>query len=177
MAEIKLYIATSLDGYIARKNNSLDWLNALQVPEGEDFGYGEFYSGIDTVLMGANTYKEVLSFGVDWPYEDCKSYVISRHGGFDITTPKTERIEELDLQRVEELQKESQKGIWLVGGGQLINQFLLMEKIDRFVITIIPILLGEGIPLFPEGFKDVELELEKVESMDPGVVNLFYKKK
>ena len=175
MANIKLYIATSLDGYIARKNNSLDWLNAIEVPEGEDYGYADFYSGVDTVVMGSKTYKEVLGFGVDWPYTDCNSYVVSRQNDLKMETPNTHLINEISKESIANLRSGSEKGIWLVGGGHLIKEFLAMESVDEFIITIIPILLGEGIPLFPEGFKDTTLKLLKVESFSTGVVNLHYK--
>ena len=77
MKKIKLYIAVSIDGFIAKENHSLDWLNELPKIEGLAYGYNDFYNDIDVVIMGRRTYKEILGFDVDWPYENCKSFIVT----------------------------------------------------------------------------------------------------
>lgn len=88
MKKTKLFIATSIDGYIARKDGTLDWLDAIPNPDQLDYGYYAFYETVDTILMGRKTYEEVLGFGVDWPYPDCKTYVVSSNP-VDLKTENT----------------------------------------------------------------------------------------
>lgn len=175
MKKLKLYIATSIDGYIARKDGSLDWLDSIPNPDQLDYGYYQFYESIDTILMGRKTYEEVLSFGVDWPYPDSKTYVISS-GETEIKTEKTFLSKEPLKQKVKELSIEKGKDIWVVGGGILITSLLNMDLIDEMLITITPVILGEGIPLFPNNPKETKLELIKTEAFDTGFVNLVYKR-
>lgn len=92
MRKVKLYIATSLDGYIARKDGALDWLDNIPHPENEDYGYQEFYDSIDTVIMGRGTYEVVLGFDVDWPYSTCTTLVMSSTYDAPITTPNTKVV-------------------------------------------------------------------------------------
>ena len=77
--KLKLYIAASLDGYIARPDGSLDWLEGLPNPKKIDYGYQKFYQSIDMVILGRVTYEEILGFGVDWPYGGCKAWVVSQN--------------------------------------------------------------------------------------------------
>ena len=157
MSKIKLYIATSIDGYIARKNNSLDWLYAMENPNNIDHDYGDFLSEIDTVVMGRNTYEEILSFGVDWPYAECDTSIFTSNTKLKIQTPKTTLLHSLDHNVIEQLKANSKKDIWIVGGGSLISGFIDLEAIDEMTITIIPILLGEGIQLFPNHPKETKI--------------------
>ncbi|NBC08920.1 MAG: hypothetical protein GVY26_17145 [Bacteroidetes bacterium] len=92
MSGIKLYIATSIDGYIARPNNQLDWLAKLPNLDKTDYGYQDFYAGIDTVVMGRKTYEEVLGFDVDWPYAECTTYVATTRKDYVLSTPNTELL-------------------------------------------------------------------------------------
>jgi dihydrofolate reductase len=177
MSKIKLYIATSIDGYIARKNNSLDWLYALENPNNIDHDYGAFLSGIDAVVLGRNTYEEIMSFGVEWPYADCDTYILTSSSEFKIQTPRTSLLNILDINAVVQLKAKSKKDIWIVGGGRLISGFLDLEAIDEMTITIIPTLLGEGIPLFPNNPKETRFELINAESFETGAVNLNYKRR
>ena len=177
MAQIKLYIASSLDGYVAREDGSLDWLEGHPNPDKLDYGYHDFVLGIDTVVMGRNTYDEILGFGVDWPYADCTSYIITS----DITyQPKTERtiiVNQLDESLITMMKEQSEKGVWLVGGGQLITEFLNMEAIDEIQLFIIPIIIGKGIPLFPNGPKESNFDLTEAKAYSNGVAGLFYARK
>jgi dihydrofolate reductase len=163
-----LYIATSLDGFIARKDGSVDWLDKFMSPK-EDYGYKEFLDSITTVLMGNSTYKQILSFG-EFPYKTKKCYVFSRKANSDdnVTFVKCDVKEFLDKLK-------SDKNVWLVGGANLINQFLQDNLIDEFIITIIPTFLGSGIPLFIENNIESQLKLLKMKSYDSGVVQLHYK--
>ena len=79
MRKIKLYIAVSLDGYIATPDGGVEWLNQFQITGNEDYGYKELYLSIDTVLMGGRTYRDIIGFGCEWPYKDKVSYIISRY--------------------------------------------------------------------------------------------------
>lgn len=88
-AKVVLYIATSLDGYIARADGSLHWLYALPNPGQTDHGYHDFFSKIGATIMGSNTYKEIIGFGVDWPYAEIDSYVVSGNKDTSIESPKT----------------------------------------------------------------------------------------
>ena len=117
MPEIKLFIATSLDGYIARPDGSIDWLNEIPNPDNSDFGYNDFYAEIDTLVMGRSTYEEVLSFDVEWPYPDRKCYVVTSKKDLKTPTPNTVLAHELNQEFLETLKKESSRNIWLVGGG------------------------------------------------------------
>lgn len=177
MSKIKLYIATSIDGYIARKNNSLDWLYALKNPNNIDHDYGAFLSSIDAVVLGRSTYEEIMSFGVDWPYADCDTYIVTSNADFKFQTPRTSLLHALDKNAVDQLKAKSKKDIWIVGGGRLISGFLDLEAIDEMTITIIPTLLGEGIPLFPNNPKETRFELINAESFETGAVNLNYKRR
>ena len=176
MSVIKLYIATTLDGFIARENNSLDWLHELPVPENEDYGYSKFLSGIDTVIMGRKTYDEILGFGVDWPYANCKSYILTSEVSYKATTPNTEVLHDLDLEFIEKVKTESKKNTWIVGGGQLISTFLNLDAIDEMILSIVPRILGKGIRLFPNGPKETKFELISSQSFESGLVNLTYRK-
>lgn len=175
MKKCKLFIAASIDGYIAREDGSLDWLDAVPNPDQLDYGYHAFYDSVDTIIMGRKTYEEVLGFGVDWPYPDCKTYILSSRE-VEIKTENTFLINESLDAMVKEWHKEPGKDIWVVGGGELITSMINLGLIDEMLLTITPVILGSGIPLFPNSPQETKFELIKTESFDTGFVNLTYKK-
>ncbi|MEM7656514.1 MAG: dihydrofolate reductase family protein [Bacteroidota bacterium] len=176
MSQMYLYLAASLDGFIARKDGSLDWLTELPNPDGLDYGYQTFYEGIDTVLMGRGTYQEILSFGVDWPYADCQSWILSRQQDLDLPTPHTHQLTHLTPESLGSLRQNSQKGIWVVGGGQVISQLLQLDAIDQLILSYAPILLGDGIPLVARPGKETPLRLIDTQQYPNGLMTLRYEK-
>ncbi|MDH3834934.1 MAG: dihydrofolate reductase family protein [Nitrosopumilus sp.] len=166
MRKIILYIASSLDGYVARENGDVDWL-----PENVESGYNEFYKTIDTVVMGKTTYDQVLTFG-EYPYKDKKSYVFTRNSN----KKKDENVEFVsDVDKfVKDILPKLDETIWLVGGGQIISSFVNHGMIDEIILSIIPVVLGNGIPLFKNIQKETNLELAKTTSYDK-LVELHYK--
>ena len=175
MPEVVLYIASSLDGYIARPDGAVDWLDEIAQPtEGEGYGYAEFIAGIGTVLMGRVTYEQILSFGVDYPYPGTAGYVFSRSKAGQ-RDEDVEFVDGADLpQFIARLKATSDKHIWLIGGGLLIQEFLRHDLIDRIILTIMPVILGEGIPLFPPPTPRIDLELVDTLSFSNGMVQLTY---
>ena len=178
MPEVILYIASSLDGYIARADGAVDWLDDLPEQEGteEDYGYGEFFGNVGTVLMGRVTYEQVLTFGVDYPYPGRAGYVFSgtRAGERD---DNVEFVDVADIPGfVAQLKETSGRDIWLIGGGQLVREFLKLDLIDRMEIFILPVLLGEGISLFPPPAPQRNLELVESRSYNNGMVGLTYRR-
>ena len=165
MRKIILYIASSLDGYIARENGDVDWL-----PENTTSGYDEFYKTIDTVVMGKKTYEQVLTFGA-YPYKDKKSYVFTRNN----EQTKDQNIEFVsDIDKfVKENISNSGKNIWLVGGAEIISSFLNRGFVDEIILSIIPVVLGKGITLFKNTQNEVKLELIKTTEYDK-LVELHY---
>ena len=164
MKKIILYVATSVDGFIARKNGSVDWLTQYN-NSGEDFGYKEFLDSVETVILGNTTYREFKA-----PYENKKCYVFSRKN-----TGKENNITYVNTDVKEFTDGLSEnENIWLVGGADIAKEFLKNNLIDEFIITIIPIVLGEGIPLFAKGCGEHKLKLLTTKSYDSGVVQLHY---
>ena len=182
MAEVVLYIAASLDGYIARSDGGVDWLDDLPEPgdgADKDYGYGEFFASVGTVLMGRITYEQVLSFGVDYPYPGTDGYVFSRSraGQRDDNVQFVHFVDGADMAAFVGQLKDAGKGnIWLVGGGQLVREFLGLDLIDRFELFILPIALGEGIPMFPPPSPQLKLSLAGCRSYDNGMVWLTYRR-
>ena len=174
MKLLKLYIAASLDNYIARPDGSLDWLTERPNPEQSDFGYHAFYDTIDTIIMGRKTYEEVLSFGVDWPYVGKDTYVVTSDSSFLCPTPDTRVISQDVPQHISNLRKGQGKHIWVVGGGGLIETCLNAQLIDELIITIIPVVLGNGIPLFRNGVDESEFRLLNTETYSGSTVVLRY---
>ena len=153
MRKIKLFIASSLDGYIANEDGGVDWL-----PDNADSGYGEFYKTIDAVVMGRKTYEQVLTFGA-YPYEGKKSYIFTRNSNQN-KDENVEFVSEID-EFTKELISSSGRDIWLVGGAEIISYFLNRGFVNEIIISIIPIVLGKGILLFKNIQKDTKLELVK----------------
>jgi len=165
MTRILVYIATSLDGFVAREDGSIDWL-----PEDSESSYDAFYDSIDTVIMGKTTYDQVLTFG-EYPYKDKKSFVFTR----------TSKNNDDNVEFVSDIEKfvkdnfpGAGKNIWLVGGAKIIASFLKIGIVDEIITTIIPVLLGKGIPLFQNIENETKLELVKIEKYDQ-LVDLHYK--
>ena len=168
MKKVILYIATSLDGFIAKKDGSIDFLDPYN-KSGDDFGYNEFYSSIGTIVMGNITYtqvgdtKEFEEF-----YKGKPVFVFSRK-------PKAKKMNVTFVNEdVKEFVKKLKSNTFLVGGADLIKEFLKNNLIDEFIITIIPIVLGEGIPLFAKDCGEHKLKLLNIKSYDSGVVQLHY---
>lgn len=176
MGKTTLYIASTLDGKIARKDGSLDWLFALANPNQIDHGYTDFLNTIGTTIMGKNTYNEILQFGVEWPYKGMDSYVATTDTAFQVTTPETYVITSNLSDLVNKIKGQNPKDIWLIGGGQLITYFLNKDLLDRMILTLIPTIIGEGISLFPDNPKETKWILSNVEKFETGVVNLTYDK-
>ena len=179
MPEVVLYVACSLDGYIARPDGAVDWLDEIAQPpngEEEDYGYAEFIARVGTVLMGRVTYEQVLSFGVDYPYPGTSGYVFSRTraGEQDANVRFVDGADLTGL--VGQLKADSDRNIWLIGGGKLVQEFVRLDLIDRIELFILPVILGEGIPLFPPVTPQRNLTLENSRSFETGMVQLTYRR-
>lgn len=174
--KIILYIATSLDGYIARNNGAVDWLSGNSADPNIDSGFDEFYSSIDTVIMGRTTYEQVINeLSPDiWVYEGKKCYVATT-GRYEFDN-RAEYIPGDIIEFIQNIKKQQGKDIWLVGGGKLIDQFIKQNLIDKYVITIIPTILGDGIPLFLGQNPEIKLKLAETKTID-GMVELTYVKR
>jgi len=171
--KVIVYIAMSLDGYIAAADENLDFLSLVE-QEGEDYGYGEFIKTIDTTIVGRKTYDKVLSMGYDFPHSDKESYIITR-------TPRPAigniRFYTDDLKTLIRKLKESEgKNIFVDGGAEIINLLMHDNLIDTFCISIIPTFLGTGIRLFKDGRPETRLKLIRSDSFQSGLVQLWYEK-
>lgn len=143
-----VFIATSLDGYIADQNGGIDWLHAIPNPEGIDMGYNEFTSRIDALVMGRKTFETVCGFGTDWPYQ--KPVFVLSNTLTTIPEKLKDRVELVQGPIAPLLKNLHQRKFFrlYIDGGRTIQSFLEEDQIDEMVITTIPFLLGGGIPLF-----------------------------
>ena len=167
MRKIILFIAISLDGFIAGKSGEIDWLFTDQ-----DYGYAEFLKTIDVVIMGRKTYEQALTFD-EYPYKGLEGYVFSRSraGRADENVAFVSG----DVgEFVGALKIKPGKDIWLIGGSEVILPFLEQDLIDEFVISIHPLILGDGIPLFRTPFPARKLRLKECRSFDTGLVQITY---
>lgn len=171
--KVILYIASSLDGYIAQPNDDLSFLSIVE-QEGEDYGYAAFVKSVDTVIVGRKTYDTVISMGYDFPHTDKDAYIITRTSRPAIGSVKfyTGDLKEL----VERLKFEKGKNIFCDGGAEIVNELLQNDLIDEFIISIIPILLGNGTKLFNDKRPEQRLELFSTRQFDKGLVQLHYKR-
>ncbi len=172
MRRIKLYIASSLDSFIAGENGNIDWLFS-----DADYGYTEFYNSIDTIFVGRKTYEQSLAFE-EYPYKGKKVYVFT-HNAKKQSDKKASDVEYFDkdiLDFVRRLiqQPVSNRDIWLLGGGEIVSLFLNADLIDEIILSVHPIILGKGIPLFNKIKKLKKLKLIKSIPFESGLVQLHY---
>lgn len=171
--KVILYIATSLDNYIARENGEVDWLMGDGSNPNIDNGYEEFYKTIDTVIIGKSTYDQVMEWG-EYPYKNCESYVYTRKETKD--SEYVEFTNEDPKELISKLKEKPGKDIWIVGGADIVDLFLKQDLIDEFIIATIPTILGSGIPLFRENNGEIKLKLKESKIFD-GIVQNHYVKK
>lgn len=173
MADTKasVFIATSLDGFIARENGDLDW---LPVPEagGEDYGYLAFMASVDALVMGRNTYEKALTFGA-WPYAKKRVVVLTSR---PLDAPKGASIETMSGEPASVVERLASSGAprLYIDGGETIQRFLRAGAIQRIIVTQIPVLIGRGIPLFGPLDRDIELTHVSTRSWPNGLVQSEY---
>jgi dihydrofolate reductase len=165
-----LYIAMSLDGYIAKKDDDIAFLSILETPN-EDFGYFDFLQNIDTVIWGRRTFDKVLSFGNGVPHKGKKVYVISKskQGPIEHAEYKSDVIE-----LVNSLKSQPGKDIYCDGGAEIVYELLNNRLFDRVIVSVIPHLLGDGIKLFKENNVEQKLRFKRSISYPSGLVQLWY---
>ncbi len=173
MRKLKLYIAASLDGKIARPDGGLDW---LPDPTAEDYGYGyqAFYDSIDTTLMGYKTYEVCLGFG-EWHYQGKTTYVFSRDAAKSCL-PEARLVAEDPVAFVRGLKAQPGQDIWLVGGGEIVTLLHDAGLIDSYVLAFIPVVLGGGVELFPAVRTQANLRLTEHRVFSNGTVMLYLEK-
>ncbi len=154
----KVFIATSLDGYIADKDGGIDWLHSVPNPDKIDMGYGEFIAQIDALVMGRKTFESVLSFGIDWPYHKPVFVLSNTLNNIPKKLENKAFLVKGEIKAVlGEIHKKGYPRLY-IDGGKVIQGFLNEDLIDEMVITIIPILLGSGVPLFSDLTDKLEFE-------------------
>ena len=169
--KITYYVASSLDGYIAKEDGDVSWLEELNISM-EDAGYNEFYSTVEALVMGRKTYEMIVSFG-QWPYGDKPVWVCSRNEIAPIkgcnlqagSTPKEayKAANEMNINH-----------LWLVGGGSLASSFLEGNLLTNISLSLMPILLGSGIKLFGGLPSPIKINKESEQSHESGMVQLEY---
>jgi dihydrofolate reductase len=168
MRKVILYIANSLDNFIASEDGSLDWLFS-----DNDYGYYDFLATIDCTLMGNKTYQHVLTFEGEFPYKDKKNYVFTKNT--NLQKDENVRFVSTDIQAfVKNLKEKEGKNIWCIGGGEINRILLQANLIDEMILSIHPILLGKGIQMFPPNYPLSKWKLEKIMSFESGLVQIHY---
>jgi dihydrofolate reductase len=165
------YVAASLDGYIAPPDRSLAWLAPFESP-GEDYGYTDFYRSIDAVLVGSQTFKQAAQFP-QWPYPEKPCWVFSRQP-LPIALPQVFVTDQSPWEVVAELDRRGYQRAWLVGGGQLAGSFRVQGLITEYIVSVIPAVLGAGVPLFGSPAPAERLRLIASKAYPLGLVQLHY---
>jgi dihydrofolate reductase len=176
MRKLSLFIATSLDGYIAKPDDDLSFLKLVE-KEGEDYGYAKFTETIDTLIIGRKTYDYVVKAIGSSHYDtgEREVYVITRTPGPKVGRTNFYTGDPGDL--VRQLQSEEGKNIYCDGGAEVIHELLLQDLIDEMIISIVPVLLGNGTRLFKDGRPEMSLELVRAETFDTGLTQLHYRRR
>lgn len=170
--EISLYIATSLDGYIADTAGGVDWLSVVEEP-GEDYGYQSFYDSVDALILGSRTYEQVLDWG-DWPYPGKPAWVLSSRA-----LPAPPEVTVVDTGPHELVREMDALGIrraWLVGGAETVAAFVRAGQVARYIISLVPVILGDGLPLFLPGVGHHGLRLVDHRRFHTGLVQLTWER-
>jgi dihydrofolate reductase len=166
---VRLFIATSLDGYIAGRDGDISW----RFDDG-DYGHAAFYAGIDTVLVGRRTY-DVARTLAQWPYAGRNVVVFTRGSESGVTSPNTVATSRTPADVVAELRSRDGKDLWLAGGGALVASFVDASLIDDVIVSIHPVLLGDGVPLVAKGAPAMPLALVGERRFPSGLVQLTYR--
>lgn len=172
--KIFVYIATSLDGYIAKKDDDISFLDSVE-QEGEDYGYAEFIKEIDTIIMGRKTYDKILSMDIPYLDKNKKMYVITRQLKMDEGNVTFYNGTLPGL--IQQLKEAPGKNVFVDGGAEVIDCLMKYKLIDEYIISIIPHFLGDGIRLFKDGRPEEQLEFISSKSFPKGLVQLHYKSK
>lgn len=169
-----LYIACSLDGYIAKPGDDLSFLSLVE-KKGEDYGYAEFIKTVDSVILGRKTYEWIMKQVPEFVHADKITYVVTR-------TPRpssgnthfyTGDLREL----VHQLKSTGGKNIFIDGGAEIVHACLMQDLIDEFIISYIPVLVGDGIPLFKAGRPEHLLEFISSKGFEKGLLQVHYRRK
>ena len=163
----------SLDGYIAKPNDDLSFLSIVE-KEGEDYGYADFVSTVDTVILGRKTYDWVIKQVGEFPHADKNAYIITRTAKPTIgkTVFYTGDLTDLMIK----LKSENGKNIFCDGGAEIVNELLKNDLLDEIIISVIPILVGNGTRLFKDGRPEQKIKLVNVKTFDTGLTQLHYKR-
>ncbi len=164
------YIAMSLDGYIAGPGDDISFLSMVE-KEGEDYGYADFMKTVDTIFLGRRTYDKVKETGFGYP-GDKEVYIISHDTGFGDKALKYYSGPLKSL--ISDLRNRQGRNIYCDGGSEVLNQLLQDDLIDEFFISVIPVILGDGIRLFRDGHPALNLQLVSAREFDTGLVQLHY---
>lgn len=173
MRKITLFIAMSLDGYIADHNNGVDWLSG-QGNDSENIDvYSKFVKDIDTVMMGWNTYYQVATelSPNDWVYKDFTTYVFTHRK--ETSSEQIRFTSEPPVSLLKKLKEKEGKGIWICGGSDIVQQLINEDMIDEYYISVIPTILGGGIRLFGKTQQEIKLKLLKSQTYN-GITDLVY---
>ena len=173
MRKVILGLGISLDGYIARRNDAVDFL--FMPKDYTDSSFGQFFASIDTVIMGRKTYDVAQKMGGASYGPKIAMYVCSRK------RPAGERdgvtfTKQSPAALIKRLRQREGKHIWLMGGGELARDYLKADLVDELYIGIVPVLLGEGIPLFPSGFPQRNFTLVENQTFSRGLIALKYQR-
>lgn len=168
--KVSMYVAVSIDGFIARKDNSIDWLSDIG---GEtDFGYQAFYRSVDAICMGNRTYRQIVAASA-WPYSDKPVCVYSRTP-FAPEKPNVYATSLPPEKLAEQLRREGKQHLWVMGGGEIHTVFLNAGLVDEIRLFVMPIALGEGVPLFSQRVIERSWKLISVEVWPGDVGELRY---
>ncbi len=172
----EVFIATSLDGFIARVDGDIEWLVGRPTPEGEDFGYAAFMDGIGAMVMGRQSFDKVSGLA-EWPYP--VPVIVMSRSPDAVRVPQSlqDKVRVTSAAPLELLRDLDQQGVSrvYVDGGQIVRAFLEKGLIRRIIVTLIPVLLGRGRPLWGHGEGDIELDLVKVQHFANGFVVIEYR--
>ncbi|MDF2379618.1 MAG: dihydrofolate reductase family protein [Candidatus Gracilibacteria bacterium] len=166
--KITLYIAQSIDGFVATKDGGIAWLDSFNKIPNEDYGYQKFIDSIDTVIQGNTTYKQFQH-----SYDGKYNFVFSKNAA-KLSAKNITFVNKSVTKFLKNLDKKNHKNIWLVGGPNLLTEFLNKGHLDECILFTMPILLGDGIPLFQNIKKIPKFKLLKTKEYKNGVIESHY---
>lgn len=171
--KVILYIAMSLDGYIADNNGGVSWLEGHSDNPNSDNGYNDFIKDIDTIVMGMTTYEQVVNelSPNNWPYQGMNSYVFTHKTVED--NKNAEFVSSDIVEFINKLKNEDGKSIWICGGANIVNQLIKAGLIDEYHLTIMPIILGKGIRLFSDTNLTSLLKMKQTKEIN-GILDVIY---